>query len=74
MAPKNFGIGWTRTCDESLLPLLVGSRFLHEAFAFVANVEHAHRIANNGTLKPAAELTSLPGARGITPEAAVVNY
>ncbi len=30
--------------------------------------------ADNGTLKPAAELTTLLGAKGITPEAAVVTY
>ncbi len=30
--------------------------------------------ADNGTLKPAAELTSLLGAKGITPEVAVVTY
>ena len=30
--------------------------------------------ADDGTLKPAAELTALLGAKGITPEAAVVTY
>ena len=30
--------------------------------------------ADNGTLKPAAELTTLLGAKGITPESAVVTY
>ncbi len=30
--------------------------------------------SDNGTLKPAAELTTLLGARGITPEATVVAY
>lgn len=30
--------------------------------------------ADNGTLKAAAELTTLLGAKGITPEAAVVTY
>ena len=30
--------------------------------------------ADNGTLKPAAELTTLLGAKGITPEAAVATY
>ena len=29
---------------------------------------------DSGTLKPAAELTALLGARGITPEAAVLTY
>ena len=30
--------------------------------------------ADHGTLKPAAELTTLLGAKGITPEAAVTTY
>ncbi len=30
--------------------------------------------ADNGTLKPAAELTTLLAAKGITPEATVVAY
>ena len=30
--------------------------------------------ADNGTLKPAAELTTLLGAQGITPQATVVTY
>ncbi len=30
--------------------------------------------SDNGTLKPAAELTTLLGAKGITPEATVVAY
>ncbi len=30
--------------------------------------------SDNGTLKPAAELTGLLGAQGITPEATVVTY
>ena len=30
--------------------------------------------ADNGTLKPAAELTTLLGAKGITPEAAIATY
>ncbi len=39
------------------------------------HLEHTELFdADNGTLKPAAELTTLLGAKGITPQATVVSY